>query len=84
MNKPSELLSPDSMDDYGLQRQRIIWAAKSLCPSCTVTFDATRAPGIAPIPNRKIAQRDPDSKPNPEYPVSVVAKWPEEELVKDD
>jgi hypothetical protein len=77
--KPSELL-PDSMDEYGLQRQRIIRTAKSLCPSCTVTFDATLAPELL-----RFRIEDGSTiltKANPEYPVSAVAKWPEEELRK--
>ena len=59
------------MDDYGAQSARIVQAAKKLCPSCEVTFDADAAP-------RRLRFRIEDgsvqlTKAWPHYHVSEVA-----------
>jgi len=64
------------MDDYGAQSARIVQAAKKLCPSCEVTFDADAAP-------RRLRFRIEDgsvqlTKAWPHYHVSEVADWSDE------
>jgi uncharacterized radical SAM superfamily Fe-S cluster-containing enzyme len=66
------------MDDYGVQSARIVRAAKSLCPSCEVTFDTNVAP-------RWLRFRIEDgsvqlTKAWPHYHVSEVTDWSDEKL----
>jgi len=66
------------MDNYEVQSGRIIQAVKSLCPSCVVTFDSSRAPNWVRflIKDGSIML----TKAYPEFPVSEVADWSDEKL----
>jgi hypothetical protein len=66
------------MDDYGVQRERLVQAVKNLCPSCVVTFDSSRAPNWVRF---RIEDGSTTlTKAYPEYHVSEVADWSDENL----
>jgi len=67
-----------SKDDYDLQSVRIRRAVQILCPSCTVTFDSERAPKWIKF---RIDQGSVLlTKVHPDFHVSEVADWSDDEL----
>jgi len=66
------------MDNYEVQSGRIVQAVRSLCPSCVVTFDSSRAPNWVSF---QINERSTTlTKGYPEFPASEVANWSDEKL----
>ena len=66
------------MDNYEVQTERIVQAVKNFCPSCSVTFDSSRAPNWVRflIKDGSIML----TKAYPEFHVSEVADWSDEKL----
>jgi hypothetical protein len=66
------------MDDYDVQKERVVQAAKKMCPSCEVIFDSSEG-------RRWLRFRIEDgsvrlSKGFPHYHVTKVAEWSDERL----